>query len=520
MKKNNLVLVISKNDKTIELTRKNIQKYSKKINSDYHEIISEDDWSKCELYDLLNTYKRIIYFNANVIIREDTPSLFDIVPDNELGMFDEGRYTVQVDKIKNASSIYDINLDSWNGSFYNTGVMVVSRIHKQLFKPPKVKKTNFTDYFNLEIFKNKIKVFDINYNFNRMHFVDKFIGITRLDSKIIHYQDAPEELLYKTIIEDLDAWKKASPNYTYKRNIAISVSAGMGDQICAEPAIRFTQNMYPNDNFYIITHFPRLFQHLKIPTYTHGEWKGLEDAVLLLHTCPEYDISEHKLSHVFFYPTDYSSMSMIKRNIPNHEKTIKLQLLPEDTKTVYNLLSSKKTNKPTVVVHPGKWWPSKTFPIDWWQEVVNKLSEKLTVVLIGKTISEEQGYLPIECPEDGIDLRDLTTLGELMSLISLSKVTLSNDSSPIHIAGAFDNWIVVIPTAKHPDHILPFRNGSQYYKTKSLCKKLLLDDLEVKHTSPNPDTIDMLPKGKSIIEYLPEVDVVVKEVLEIYENEN
>jgi ADP-heptose:LPS heptosyltransferase len=152
--------------------------------------------------------------------------------------------------------------------------------------------------------------------------------------------------------------------------------------------------------------------------------------------------------------------------------------------------------------------------------VVNKLSEKLTVVLIGKTISEEQGYLPIECPEDGIDLRDLTTLGELMSLISLSKVTLSNDSSPIHIAGAFDNWIVVIPTAKHPDHILPFRNGSQYYKTKSLCKKLLLDDLEVKHTSPNPDTIDMLPRGKSIIEYLPEVDVVVKEVLEIYENEN
>ena len=104
-------------------------------------------------------------------------------------------------------------------------------------------------------------------------------------------------------------------------------------------------------------------------------------------------------------------------------------------------------------------------------------------------------------------------------MISLSKVTLTNDSSPLHIAGAFDNWIVVIPTAKHPDHILPYRNGTQYYKTKALYKKLLLDDLDVKTISPKPDTINMIPKGKDIIEYLPEVDEVVKEVLEIYEND-
>ena len=176
--------------------------------------------------------------------------------------------------------------------------------------------------------------------------------------------------------------------------------------------------------------------------------------------------------------------------------------------------------KPSIVVHPGKWWSSKTLPQEWWQAVVDRLSEKLTVVLIGKTIDEKQGFVPIECPDGGYDLRDMTSLGELFSLISLSKVLLTNDSSPLHIAGAFDNWIVTIPTCKHPDHILPFRNGTQYYKTKALYKKLLLDDLEIRHTEIKTDTIDTVPPGKTLYDYIPEVDEVVKEIFEIYDSKN
>jgi hypothetical protein len=95
---------------------------------------------------------------------------------------------------------------------------------------------------------------------------------------------------------------------------------------------------------------------------------------------------------------------------------------------------------------------------------------------------------------------------------------VTNDSSPLHIAGAFDSWIVTFPTCKHEDHILPFRNGTQSYKTKALRKNLLLDDLEVRHTEFRHDTIDLIPKGKSLLEYLPDVDTVVKEVMDIYDN--
>jgi ADP-heptose:LPS heptosyltransferase len=210
---------------------------------------------------------------------------------------------------------------------------------------------------------------------------------------------------------------------------------------------------------------------------------------------------------------------MIRRTIPNADKQIKLKLDIEDVSYVFNLLSNKPTEKPTVLVHAGKWWPSKTLPIEWWQSVIDKLSEKLTVVLIGKTIDEKQGYLPVNCPQDGIDLRDLTTLGELFALISLSKCLVTNDSSPLHIAGAFDNWIVTVPTCKHPEHILPFRNGTQNYKTKALYKSLLLDDLEIRHTEFKTDTIDLIPEGKTLWDYIPEVDELVNEEFEMYDKQ-
>jgi ADP-heptose:LPS heptosyltransferase len=106
-----------------------------------------------------------------------------------------------------------------------------------------------------------------------------------------------------------------------------------------------------------------------------------------------------------------------------------------------------------------------------------------------------------------------------MSLISLTKVLVSNDSSPVHIAGAFDNWIVTIPTCKHPDHILPYRNGTQSYKTRALYKSILLDDLEIRHTEFKTDTIDTIPPGKTLYDYIPDVDTVVDEIFKIYDSE-
>lgn len=528
-RKDNLVLTISIGEYYQEIakfTLPSIKKYAKSIGADFINIEDENSeyitqkWNKFSIYNLLLKYKRILYLDIDCIIRDDTPNLFDIVPEGELGMFNEGKYSQRREFMNQASEYYKEPLKEWNGKFYNSGVMVISRSHRNIFKLPFGYDFVETDqpYINLRINNDKVKMFDLDPRFNRMSILDPHLGINRLGSYIVHYAGAPQEQLFPILIRDIEQWKIDSPNYNYKRNFLISVSAGMGDQLCSEPAIRYTMNMYKDSNFYIVTHHPRLFQHLEplCPVLNYDQWNGINDAIISLHTCPDDKHSEHKLSHVLFHPVDFASMSMIKRTIPNHEKTIKLKVNADEVASVLDMLEGKP-NKKVVVVHAGKWWASKTFPKDWWQEVVDKLSEKLCVVLIGKTIDEKQGFVDIECPKDGYDFRNLTTLGELISLISLSKVTLTNDSSPLHIAGAFDNWIVTVPTCKHPDHILPFRNGTQYYKTKALYKKLLLDDLEIRHTEHTVNTIDEIPKGSTILDYIPEPDVVVKEVFEIYD---
>lgn len=528
-KSNNLVLTISIGDhyQTVsETTLPSIKKYAKKIGADFINITEfnkyyiTQKWNKFHIHELLNTYRRIIYFDIDIIIRDDCPNLFELVPEGKLGMFNEGKYVPRFEFLEQASEYYGEPLKKWNKKFYNSGVMVLSRSHKSIFKLPKGQDFVETDqpYINLRIVNDKVDMFDLDYRFNRMDILDSICGISRLGSYIVHYAGAPKEIQLGVIQKDVEQWKKDAPNFDYKRNIVISVSAGMGDQLCAEPAIRYTQKIYPDANIFVVSHFTRLFEHLTVPVVHHEQWNGVKDAAIIMRTCPDEEDADHKFSHVLFHPTDFSSMSIIRRTLPNAEKTIKLKLYAEDVSTVIDMLKDRNKNKPTILVHAGKWWPSKTLPIEWWQEIINKLSEKLTVVLIGKTIDEKQGYLPVETPKDGLDFRDLTSLGETMALISLSKCLLTNDSSPLHIAGAFDNWIVTVPTCKHPDHILPYRNSTQYYKTKALYKKLLLDDLEVRHTEIKPDTIDTIPPGKTLYDYIPDADTVVKEVFDIYDN--
>jgi ADP-heptose:LPS heptosyltransferase len=510
-----LVLEISNNREISNLVSSTIQDYAKRIGAD-HKRISGNDFEKVKVIDFFRSYHRILLLDSFLIIREDAPDMFQVVPKEKLGVFNEGKYVNKLVEFKNLLDAHKISTEKWKGEYYDTGVVIASRIHKDLFDV-QGRDFSFEDYFNLKIYTEKPTIHELSYRHNHIHYVDAVHGMPRHSSFVIHYKGAPDHIADSVIRKDLDTWKADSPEFSYKRTIVVSVSAGMGDQLCSEPAIRYMQKLYPESEIIVVTHFPRLFEHLGCEVHNHDDWNGVDRTVLVMHTCPDDTQAKHPFSHVLFHPTDFASMSMYRMTIPNHEKTIKLEVDPKDLESMENFTQS--LSKPLVLVHPGKWWPSKTFTVEWWQRVIDLLAEHFTVGLIGKTISEEQGYLPVECPEDGIDFRDSTTLGELIALISKAPVLLTNDSSPLHIAGAFDNWVVVIPTAKHQDHILPYRNGTQYYKTKALCKKVLMQDLELRATEIDLDTINLVPEGKTIYDYLPEPQTVVKEILSVFEPE-
>lgn len=95
-------------------------------------------------------------------------------------------------------------------------------------------------------------------------------------------------------------------------------------------------------------------------------------------------------------------------------------------------------------------------------------------------------------------------------MIEKTWTLVTNDSSPVHLAGAFENNIVLIPTSKHPDHLLPWRKGSQDYKARAVVGRLLEEDY--------PMTVNMIEWTTrrpeiDVKNYLPDPDAVAREVM-------
>lgn len=521
-----LVLTIAVGQLYEEMTKSThptFKAYANKIGADFLAITkstsSSPHWEKFQIYDLLNKYERILYIDSDILIRPDSPNIFDIVPKDKLGAFNEAPWTDgrQI-SIYETCQAYDVKLPNWNGAYYNTGVMVISRIHKQLFKKPEKEFFNFYEqgYLNMIFHKTETWMFDLDYKFNRMSCMDRFTGEERFASYFMHYAGFPNiNMICGLIADDLKKWQKDNPKFKYQRHILIDVQGGLGDQIDAEPAIRFMKKyVYPEDDIIIKTHFPRLFEHLNLPTYLHQDVRRKADTpYFYINTLPNTEtVTWSIVSNLLCHTVDYCSIAVLRRTLPFEDKRIHLNVNKEDLEEIYKLIGDEGFDyQSLVLVHPGRHWQSKTFPKEYWQNLVNNLhSAGLKVCLIGRDADETRGVWDIDTKPGMLDTRNLLSLGGLIALISKAGTLLSNDSAPIHIAGAFNNNIVLIPTCKHPDHILPYRFPDRNYKQCSIYKKLTLDDCDSAPTTVHGSSAEFIKNEWST--YLPEAQDVVDKI--------
>lgn len=528
----NLILTLAVGEtysKMAELTHPSIRAYAEKIGADFKCIkesnCSSPHWEKFNaIYDLLNQYERIAYIDTDIIIREDCPDIFNVIPKDRLGLFDEMPWTSQ----RNLSLIesckeYGITLSKWNGKYYNTGVMIIPRQFKHLFKKPEKESFNFYEqgYFNailaqfLDRSGNEFAVQDLPYKYNRMTCMDQFTGQDRHASFIIHYAGYPSLAFVIDLIQkDIRRWKLDSPKYDYSRHILINVQGGLGDQVCVEPVIRFMRNnIYKSEDINVVTHWPELFRHLNVNVYSHDNFRTKIDTPyyqVLSLPGPE-TIMWSVISHLLCHTVDFSSMALLKRILPNKDKRIHLEVDQKDIDSVIKITQCELNN--LVLVHPGRHWESKTFPEEYWQEIIDGLKEKgMKVCIIGQD-EETRGTVGVIVREGMIDTRNLLSVNELIALISKAKLLITNDSAPLHIAGAFDNNLIVIPTCKHPDHLMPYRYGIQGFKAKALYKNLMCYDYVSQPTEVHGSSAHFLP-GKWE-DYLPDVDLVISESINL-----
>jgi ADP-heptose:LPS heptosyltransferase len=322
------------------------------------------------------------------------------------------------------------------------------------------------------------------------------------------------------ICKDLKKWEETAPQYEFKRNILIKTHGGLGDEICAEPVIRYIINKaYPNAKIKIATWFPRLFKHLPVEICHINDFKPeLDTPYYVMETLVPPDHPSWKyMSANLMSATDFISQTCLRAILPDEDKQIQQQVEASDINEVIDIVGEDLSN--IVLIHPGKGWPSKTFPKEYWNEIIKTVQTVgCKTIIIGKDLNDDQGTVDIDVPNGVLDTRNLLSLGGLIALISKAKILISNDSSPIHIAGAFETGIVLIPTCKHPDHVLPIRKGKRDYKAISIYKKLFCEDIDSTPTQIHGQTIDQV--AGSILDYLPEPKDILQAIkkIESYEH--
>lgn len=113
-----------------------------------------------------------------------------------------------------------------------------------------------------------------------------------------------------------------------------------------------------------------------------------------------------------------------------------------------------------VVLIPGARWENKRWPLDYFTELARLLlrhEQNLQVTVLGSKADLATGLaLKRICPERVQDLTGRTTLPEMVEVLRETKVAVTNDTGPMHIAAALRIPLVPIFGPTSPARTGPF----------------------------------------------------------------
>jgi ADP-heptose:LPS heptosyltransferase len=247
-----------------------------------------------------------------------------------------------------------------------------------------------------------------------------------------------------------------------ENNLLFRTWGGLGDQICAEPTLRFALKTFKGATITLASENPELFTHLKFDkVYNLKKEKPDYTKYLCFETITPPDESNlvwQFFGHMITNCVDFPSMCALRFQLPMADKEVHL------VGKIPNIEIPEKA----VFIHAGRHWPSKTFPKDWWDAVLAGLIAGGAVpVLIGANNDDNRGTVDVN-PDGCLDLRNKTTIMETIGLLNNAKVLITNDSSPLHMAVAGDAMILYFATCKHYDYITHWRKGQWSYKMENL----------------------------------------------------
>jgi hypothetical protein len=254
-----------------------------------------------------------------------------------------------------------------------------------------------------------------------------------------------------------------------EKNILIRTWGGIGDQICSEPTLRFAlKNFKSGERITLASEMPELFRHLNFfDVYDLKKERPVWDDFLCFETIVNHDgnsLVPQFMSHSITNCVDFPSLCAFRCQLPIADKEVVLKPECPENPELISLANDQRH----VLVHAGKHWPSKTFPKEWWDSALDSIKKQgLVPVLVGKETDETQGTVDTDTA-GCVDLRNKTTVMETVWLSQKLKLVVTNDSSVLHMAVSGDAWIAFFASAKHPDYISHWRNGTWSWRMQNL----------------------------------------------------
>lgn len=324
------------------------------------------------------------------------------------------------------------------------------------------------------------------------------------------------------------------------KNILLIVKGGLGDQICSEPAIRFLRHLMPQPDlkWSLYCDFPEVFEHLefidKVFINNKDEVNKLDYHYIELNYYLRQAAGSF-MTPICYNSVNYSAVSATRCEPLQQFKEIKLSNWADTD----FLRQAKKNPYSTIVIHPGSHWPTKTFPKEWWRDLIGGFAQAgFNVCLVGKKdgkgLHGKTGYVDLDfdyseeipgpapykkisaCAGSLIDLRDKLCLFEFLQLSKDAKYIFSNDSAIIHAAAAGDGFIGFVANPKHGDYLKHYRKGIKGLDTKNFGRKGFWDAKPITPFEMNTISVENMPDGLSYSDVLPPVEEIISFYVNLY----
>ncbi len=157
-----------------------------------------------------------------------------------------------------------------------------------------------------------------------------------------------------------------------------------------------------------------------------------------------YEHRKNAERHELEYNVNLLEKIGIKNNVNEDNVSYKLTVDDSSLQNVIQILVDEKIDlqKPIIIVHPGSGGSSVDLPIEKFSELVDKLDNDNSQIILTGNKNEITLCNKIKSSPNVKNFAGKFNLDELSALISKSSIFISNSTGPIHIAAALGKFTV------------------------------------------------------------------------------